>query len=218
MEEKRSIFSPDTKFARFMNVLADVLVTGILWLICCIPIVTVAASTTAAYYAMSKCARHSAGRVVREYFHSFKDNIRQTILPDIVFVAAMGLVAIDELYLWNNRSTINDGLFIALILVCFVIAGIFMYYCPLLSRFSDTNINILKMASILTFRYLPLTIGGLFLFALSVAGVYLMPWAILIIPGVFMYICTFPMEKILHKISPEKEDIVDKDEKSWYNT
>lgn len=218
MEEKRSIFSPDTKFARFMNVLADILLAGILWIVCSIPLVTIAASTTSAYYAMAKCARHSAGRVTREFFHSFKDNFKQSLPVGIAVLVSSVFIVIDELYLWNNRSSLNDGLFIAMLLAIFVVVGIFMYYCPLLSRFSDTNLNILKMACVLMFRYLPLTLGVIALLILSVIGVILMPWAVLVIPGVFVYICTFPMERILHKISPEKEEnIVDEEEKTWYN-
>ncbi len=216
--DKGGIFSPNSKFAGFMNVLADVLLTGILWIICSIPIFTATASAAAAYYAMAKCARRSSGRVFHEFFRSFRLNFKQSLFVGIPFALAVGLTVLDIFYLWNNSNSVNDALFIAMLLVAFTVLGLFVYYPPMLSRFSDTNLNILRMAAQLMFRYLPLTIGVIVLFALFVAGVWLMPWTILFLPGIFIYIITFPLEKILHKISPDKEEnIVDEDEKSWYN-
>lgn len=47
------------------------------------------------------------------------------------------------------------------------------------------------------------------------AGVYLMPWAVLVIPGVYLYVLSFPMEWILHKLMPDVEE--DSEEaKKWY--
>ena len=43
------VFAYDSKFARFMNALGDVLCIGILWLVTCVPLITIGASTTAAY-------------------------------------------------------------------------------------------------------------------------------------------------------------------------
>ena len=49
----KNIFSGDTGFAKFMNMLADVLVIGILWIALCLPVVTAGTSCIAAYYAMA---------------------------------------------------------------------------------------------------------------------------------------------------------------------
>lgn len=218
MEEKRSIFSPDTKFARFMNVLADILITGIFWILCCIPLITIVTSTTAAYYSMAKCARHSAGRVTREFFKCFRENFKQSVVIGIPFVVAVALIAFDMLFLWNNSNSVNDALFIAMILVAFVVLGIMVYYPAVLSRFADSNINILKMSAVLMFRFLPMTVGVIVFLALCVIGIYLMPWAVLVLPGVFLYVCTFPMERILRRISPERgAESVSEDDRAWYD-
>lgn len=65
------------------------------------------------------------------------------------------------------------------------------------------------------FKFLPVTIGILLVFALGCVGAYLMPWAVLVIPGVYLYVLSFPMEWILHKLMPDVEE--DSEEaKKWY--
>ena len=48
------IFNYDNGFWRFMGKLWDALVLNILWVVCCIPLVTVGAATTAVYYVALK--------------------------------------------------------------------------------------------------------------------------------------------------------------------
>lgn len=209
------IFSNDSKFARFMNTLADVLYIGILWLICSIPIITAGASATAAYYAMAKCVRHSEGKPTKEFFHSFRANFRQTVGMSILFVLiALGLAA-DMIYLWGNENPTNDAIFIVLVLIAFVFAALVAYIFPVLSRFDKRNLELIKTALFLCFKYLPITIGILVVFFVACIGVYLMPWAILVIPGVYLYALTFPMEWILRKLMPPVEEGSEEADK-WY--
>ena len=209
------IFSNESKFARFMNTLADILCIGILWLVCSIPVTTAGASATAGYYAMAKCVRHSEGKPAREFFHSFRMNFRQTIGISILFaVIALGL-AVDMIYLWGNENPTNDAIFIVLVLVAFVFAALVAYVFPLLSRFDKRNLELIKTGLFLCFKYLPITIGILAVFFAACIGVYLMPWAILVIPGVYLYALSFPMEWMLRKLMPPVEEGSEEADK-WY--
>ena len=48
------IFGLDGGIMKFLSKVSDICIISILWLICCLPIVTIGASTTAAYYTMVK--------------------------------------------------------------------------------------------------------------------------------------------------------------------
>jgi uncharacterized membrane protein YesL len=200
------LFSNDTKFARFMNTLADVLGVGILWLICSLPIITLGASATAAYYAMAKCVRHSEGRIFQEFFRSFRSNFRQTVLLTILFVLATLTLAVDFVYLWGNESASNDAVFVVLVLVAFVVLALVVYLFPLLSRFNWKTSDLVKTGLIVIFKYFPLTVGIVAVLFLAGIGMYLMPWAVLVIPGVCLYLLTFPMEKVLRALAPAVEE------------
>ena len=209
------IFSSDSTFSRLMNLLCDILCVGILWIICCIPLITAGASTTAAYYAMAKCVRHKTGYIGKEFLQSFKSNFRQILPLTLVFWVVVCVLAVDIYYLWNHESKVNNTLLMILVFLCFLTAGLVIYICPLLSRFHKKNTELLKTAVYVLFKFLPLTIGILFVFMIACVAVYLMPWAIFILPGVYMFALTFPMEYVLRQFMPPVEEESEEAQK-WY--
>lgn len=208
-------FDSDSGFSRFMNALFDILYVGVLWLVCSLPLITAGASATAAYYAMSKCVRHKTGYIGREFFRSFKENFRQITPLTVLFWFVMAVLSLDLYYVWNQESEINSALFIVLLFIVFVVAGIAVYSCPILSRFHKKNRELIKTAVYVLFRYLPLTVAIEFVFIVACIIFLLVPWTVLAIPGGYLYALSFPMERILAKMMP----VVDEDSEEaqkWY--
>lgn len=209
------MFKSDGIFSRFMNCLFDILYVGILWIVCSLPVLTVGAATTAAYYAMAKCVRHKTGYIGREFFKSFRSNLKQSLLLTVFFYLAAGVWVVDIVYVWQHESSLNNALFVVLLFLGFFVSGVTVYCCPLLSRFQKKNLELLKTAAYLLFKFLPVTVGILVLFAISCTGLYLMPWAIFVLPGVYLYVLSFPMEWILHKLMPAVPEDSEEAQK-WY--
>lgn len=209
------MFRSDTLFARFMNKFCDVLIVGVLWILFSIPIVTSGAASTAAYYAMAKSVRHNTGYVSKEFWHSFKMNLKQGLVLSILFWVLMASLAFEIYMVWINSNKLNDTLFIILCFVAFLVGGLALYVCPVLSRFDRKFLELLKISTYLFFRYLPYTILGVALFFAMGIGIYLMPWGILLYPGVFMWLVSLPMEKILRKLLPDVEEDSEEAQK-WY--
>ncbi|MCR5215111.1 MAG: YesL family protein, partial [Eubacterium sp.] len=193
------MFSPDGKLSRFLSAVFDVIIIGILWFICSLPLITIIASTTAAYFTMAKVVRAGSGYMVKEFFHSFKLNIKQSLLPGLIYVFCMLVLVLDIIYVYNNRSKANDSLFIILIGIALMITMVTMYFPPMLSRFNKNNKDLFFMSSISAFRFLPITLLCLIVAIVMIVAIWLMPWAIVILPGVYLYLFTYPMEFILKK-------------------
>ena len=159
-----------------MNTLFDVICIGILWILFSLPLLTSGAATTAAYYAMAKSVRFKTGYAHREFWRSFRLNLKQSGPLSALQILAGGILAIDIWYVWNNESKWNNGLFMILLLVLFILTGISIYSWPLLSRFEKNNSELIKTAVVLLFRYLPVTL--LIIAVLTGFGIfiYLMPW------------------------------------------
>lgn len=200
------MFRSDNLFSRFMNVLFDIICIGVLWVVCSIPLVTLGAAATAAYYAIAKSVRYKTGYGYREFFHSFKENFRQTASLSVIFLFLFLILGVDIYYVWINDNRVNSGIFMVLLFILFLVSGIVLYACPLLSRFEKRNLELIKMAGVVMFRYLPITVICLSVFGAVVTGIYLMPWAVFILPGVYLYIFSFPMERILRKLMPAAEE------------
>lgn len=212
------IFDSDSGFSRFMNILFDILYVGILWLVCSIPLITAGASATAAYYAMAKCVRHRTGYIGQEFWHSFKSNFRQMVPLTILFWLVVVVLSIDFYYVWNNESKFNNALFVILLFILFVVAGIVVYACPILSRFHKKNMELIRTALYVLFRYLPITIAIQIVFVIACVGIFLMPWAVLVIPGVYLYALSYPMEYILGKMMPPVEENSEEARKWYYRS
>lgn len=200
------MFSPDGNLYKTMSTLFDILMIGILWFLACLPLVTVGAATTAAYYTMAKVVRFKTGYLFREFWQSFRTNFKQSLIPSIITQLVIFVLILDIYYVWNNRSKLNDSLFIILTGVAFLFLACATYFGPFLSRFTKRNMELFKMSAYGAFRYLPITVLILVVFIVMVIGIWLMPWAIVVFPGVFLYLLTFPMEFVMRKFMkrPEK--------------
>ena len=75
----------DNMFFTIMGVLFDLIILNVLTLLCCIPIVTAGASFTAMHNVLWHMVRHEETYVARQFFDSFKRNLKQSLLPWLAF-------------------------------------------------------------------------------------------------------------------------------------
>ena len=75
-----NIFNPDSPIMRFLSRLFDLIVLNALFIICCLPVVTIGASITAMYSVTLKMIRNEECYIVRGFFSSFKKNFKTATL------------------------------------------------------------------------------------------------------------------------------------------
>ena len=116
-------FRGDSAYTQIMTKIFNIFWLSILWLLCCIPVITIGASTIALYYVMLKLVKDEETTVTREFFHSFKQNFLQSLpVTVIVLVVAQG-------------ASFMYGFCIVLGIIC---AAVFSYVFPLLAKFENT--------------------------------------------------------------------------------
>ena len=93
----KQLFSIDGPVMGFMGQLTDMIFLSLLWLMCCIPVVTIGTSTSAMYYVALKMARGELSGVAKAFFHAFKDNFGAGILYTLIFGAAGAMLCFDYL-------------------------------------------------------------------------------------------------------------------------
>ena len=87
-------FRGDSAYTQIMTKIFNIFWLSILWLLCCIPVLTIGASTIALYYVLLKLVKDEETTVTREFFHSFKQNFLQSLpVTVIVLVVVVVLVA-----------------------------------------------------------------------------------------------------------------------------
>lgn len=211
------MFQNDSAIGRVLNLLAEILYVGILWVVTSLPIVTAGTATVAAYYAMSKSVRHKTGYIGREFLRALRANLRQSLPLTMICLLVLAVLGIDIWYVWINDSKANSAIFMVLLLILFLYAGMVIYLFPLLSRFVTGNLNLIRLSFVVMFRFLPVTIGILLMTVAAGVGIYLMPWTVFVIPGIYLYGLTFPMEWVMKKLMPAAEEGSEEAEKWYYD-
>lgn len=165
--------SYDSPFSQLLLKLCYSCYLNLIWFVCCIPIVTIGASTTALYYTSLKIVRdedHSLGRM---FFRSFRENFRQSTVLWLILLAAGLFLAGDGYIVYRLRASSTGApavmwtLILALVIaaaVVYVIVLLFVF--PLVASVSNTNWAMLKNSFFIGTHYLFCTI---LVFALHLA-------------------------------------------------
>ena len=78
-----------------MSRIADLVIVNILWLVFCIPVFTIGASTAAMYRVTLNLVRGEGGGVVRSFWASFKLNFNQGVLLFLILLIPTLLVIVE---------------------------------------------------------------------------------------------------------------------------
>ena len=197
----QNFFSFDSKFFRMMNKVADAFYASVLWLLFCIPVVTIGASTTAFYYTVHKSLRRSRGYIWSNFWHAFKENFKKTTIVWLVMFALLVLLYADRqisFQLLMQNSPLGILYYAFYVFMMFWIMW-FIYLFTYAARFENSIKAILKNAAIMVLLHLPWSIV---LLVLSVAGamvVYLSPPTILFVPAGIACLFDLILEKIFRK-------------------
>ena len=73
----QGFFNYDNPVWRFIGKLGDLVLLNLLWLVCCIPVFTAGAATTAVYYVTLKLVRDEDDSTIKSFFRSFIQNFKQ---------------------------------------------------------------------------------------------------------------------------------------------
>lgn len=90
-EFSNRLFDPNNDFFSFLGDLVDVVGLSILWLFCCLPVVTIGPACTALYHTVFRGLRQrQKGRYLR-FLECFRENLKQGVVVTLVCLPA-GLV------------------------------------------------------------------------------------------------------------------------------
>lgn len=199
-------FSVESPLYKFMQTLWDILKLNFMWMIFCIPIVTIGGSTIAAFSVLLRMSEDQEGNVIKDFWKAFKENWKQGIfiglLPPICFEA----VFLDfQLY----NAVENGGLGI-LIVGCFsayIFIFCLIYVFPLLARYDNTVINSIKNSFRIGMKFFGRTFLLLVIIAVEVLIIFWNPTTkfvgALIGPACIMYTISGVAMHIFRKIEED---------------
>lgn len=149
-------FSVDGPLYKFLSTLWDVIKLNFLWLLFSLPIVTIGASTVAAFSVTNKMSEETEGYVGRQFVQAFKENWKQGVPLGLFCLLCAYVLYLDfEIY----RVTESMPVLVAGIISAVYFVSAFIYAFPLLARYDNTVLQTLKNSIRITMRYFPRTIA-----------------------------------------------------------
>lgn len=195
------MFSIEGKFFRTLTKIGDFLILGILGIVFSIPLITAGASLTAMFYVGMKLVKDEEGYIFKDFFKAWKSNMKQAVVIELI-LAAVGAVLVADVQICMQWAAREGSLFASLLMYgcmgfLLVLAAVAIYVFPMLAKFQNSVVKMLKNALLLCMKHLPQTFImlictlGLAYFSLAYYPVFL-----LTVP-VICYADSFIMVRIL---------------------
>lgn len=159
------LMDPDSPFMATFGRLTMILVSGLLWTITSLPIITVGASSSALYYVMMKTLRAEEENYVKDYFMAFRRDFKQATVVWLMLLVLAVIFGFSAFYYFYLNQTVSQWLGLFFVALAVILLTVLIYVFPIISRFSNSLKNILMMAFVLPFQNLKWTVALLLMAA-----------------------------------------------------
>lgn len=168
----QKLLNPENPLMITMTQVTDCIFLSLFWLLGCIPVLTMGASFAALYDAAFRGYRQGEKHTWHRFFRVFRGNLKPGLLPSVVFAGVFWMGARGMISLWNGAvlGQLSWMLFSAGAVVGILLLGILSVLFPMLSRFENSFLGLLKNTLLLSLSKLPFTLA---LGAINAVGLYL---------------------------------------------
>lgn len=183
------IFNLDNSFWRFISRVFDAVMLSFLWIICCIPVVTIGASTTAFYYTLMKISKDEEGYITQEFFKAFKQNFKQSTIIFIFTFIIQIVIILDIFIVLRTVDSLFEVISLYLFFFLFILNVMFtLYVFPLIARFENTTKNLARYAFIMCIKHLGWTVVMLIISGVGFVVGLIVPPLTIILPGLVAFV------------------------------
>lgn len=150
----RALFSPDSRLMRVMSRVGDLMVLNLLFLLTCVPVVTIGAASSSLYTVCFRFGTDREGSLIRTYFAAFREDFRRSTLLWLAALVCGAAACVNTyvLYLLPGALRWGSVLFAMLFVLALLISS---YLFPLCSQFGGGVWETARNALILSLGYLP---------------------------------------------------------------
>lgn len=167
-----NIFRWDSPLMRVMMLITNLICLNVLWLLCCLPVITAGAATTAMYSVIFQYITKQDDSVMKPFFKAFKENFK-TVTPIWVLHLLIGATLGAEVFYLSQGAQLWIKVIFGILL--FIYVGVSAYLYPILARYHTSRKQALLNSFALSTRHLFTTICVVVLNAVPVALILFLP-------------------------------------------
>lgn len=208
----KGFLAAESSFGNRLNKLTDLLLLNLLFMLSCIPIVTIGSSVTALYSVTLKMVKNEEGYITRDFRRAFVRHLKKSILLGAILFA-IGIFLVFDIYYYVFSSGREVSYIVKYLFYLFFICYLFLgsYVFVILGEFNSTVKNTLISSIQYAVRFLPYTLGIVFFNMLGILLVFLFPETLAYVLTVLLfggfsctaYINSCIFHKVLCKIEVE---------------
>lgn len=141
----------DSPVIEFVSTVADYMLLNVLFLLTCLPVITIGPSVSALYAVMMKEVRHENTEILKMYLRAFKSSFRVSFGLSLIYTGLGVIIGFSLLFWWKQRLFS----YISMVSIVFMSVGSLIYVFSLLyvfalsARFENDIIETVKNAFIL---------------------------------------------------------------------
>lgn len=202
----KPFFDTENTLWHWVGKIPEMLALSVLWLILCLPVVTIVPACVALYDAVARNLRPDEAGLFTRFFRTFKNELVRGIALSVIW---LGLTVFLVWVYYLLKAKVPEGgswdVYLLVYQVSMLIPiSVFAWLIPLQSRFVYSFGTLHKNACIFAISYLPYTalILVILVAALWVLK-YLLP-LVLIFPALIVLLQSLPIEKVLKKHMPQQ--------------
>ena len=170
------LFEPDSIVMRAMSRLCDLFFLNLIFLLSCIPVVTIGAAATALYTVCFRFDTEKESGIFKCYCRAFRENWKQATAVWLILLLCGG-TACFNCFLFSSLSGAvrYASLLFAVLLALVLLTAAYVF--PLTSQFDNSIMTTVKNAFALSVGYLPrsilVTVINILPFAILLTNLYL---------------------------------------------
>lgn len=147
----KKLFSYNSPVIKWINHMGKIAILNMLWLLCCIPIVTIGASTAAMYrIAMDLAQKRDDVSVFGDFFRAFRSNFKHGTLVWLILLLPTALVMLNLLMLITGGLGYTMSTYIVCLIPVPPLLFIYAYVFAYVATFEDKPMRTIINSAILS--------------------------------------------------------------------
>lgn len=209
------LFNLDNPFMQFLFRVSDLIILNLIFMLSCIPIVTIGASISALHSVCLKIVRGQESYMWQGFWKAFRQNFKQGTVLWIISIVIFFVIHMDFTILNAGDHPLFGYVKVALGSVTAVLFSMFIYVFPIISHFKCTIRQAIKNSLFMTIGHLPFSIllvvmyGLIFFLATLNVKMLALVIAVATICGFSVVTLTacIIFDRIFKKYEPEQEPL-----------
>ena len=197
----------DTRVYRWLETATDFFLLNLMWLVACLPVVTIFPSTAAMFGVVRDWVRGKEGSLTRTFITRFRENLWQSLLVGAIWTV-FGVALILDFLVANQLSYWAEiVLKSVLVLVCAVYAFGSVYLFPVMVHYEADWKTVIKNSLLISIGRLPTTLACLVFLAVMVGLTVVVPFLVVITGSITAYVVYRLCDRVFRQIDASYGDV-----------